>query len=356
MINVGVIGSGYWGPNLIRNFVSCPDTNLIWACDIDECQLKKVLAPYPNVRGTLDYNEILADNSVDAVAIATPVHSHFPIGKACLENGKHVLIEKPLASTISEGEELVKLSKEKDLKLMCDHTYCYTGTVRKIKEIIQSGTLGHLLYYDSVRINLGLFQQDINVVWDLAPHDLSIIDFLIDEDPVQVSVHGASHAGNGIENIAYLTLQYQDSFMSHFHLNWLSPLKIRMTIICGTEKMLVWNDLEPSEKIKIYDKGVEVKPCERDKREQLFISYRSGDMYSPGIEHTEALSLVVKEFAECIKDSRPAMTDGRSGLRILRILENADRSIKAEGANVRINNHEDRSNGILLYHSRRKAG
>ncbi len=338
MIKIGIVGCGYWGPNLIRNFVSCPDTDLLWSCDKDQDRLEKVMAPYPGVDRTVDINEILADDRVDAVAIATPVHTHFPIAKACLESGKHVLLEKPLASSVEQGETLVKLAKEKGLQLMCDHTFCYTGAVRKMKEIIDSGALGELLYFDSVRINLGLFQQDINVIWDLAPHDLSIIDFLINEKPVSVSAHGVSHAGNGLENIAYLTLGYDNNFISHFHLNWLSPVKIRKTIIGGSEKMLVWNDLEPAEKIKIYDKGITITPGDKEEQRRLMVSYRSGDMYAPEVGHVEALSLMVKEFADCIEQKRPALTDGEAGLRVLRILEAADRSIKAEGANVRLHN------------------
>ena len=338
MIKIGIVGCGYWGPNLIRNFVSCPDTDLLWSCDKDQNRLEKVMAPYPGVDRTVDVNEILADDRVDAVAIATPVHTHFSIAKACLERGKHVLLEKPLASSIEQGEALVKLAKEKGLQLMCDHTFCYTGVVRKMKEIIDSGALGELLYFDSVRINLGLFQQDINVIWDLAPHDLSIIDFLINEKPVSVSARGVSHAGNGLENIAYLTLGYDNNFISHFHLNWLSPVKIRKTIIGGSEKMLVWNDLEPAEKIKIYDKGITITPGDKEEQRRLMVSYRSGDMYAPEVGHEEALSLMVREFADCIEQKRPALTDGEAGLRVLRILEAADRSIKAEGANVRLHN------------------
>ena len=334
--NVGVIGCGYWGPNLIRNFVSCPETELLWACDLDENRLEKVLRPYPIVSRTTDLRDILADNGVDAIAIATPVHTHFSIAKACLERGKHVLIEKPLASSVAQGEELVNLAEKNNLRLMCDHTFCYTGAVRKIQEIVNSGELGELLYFDSVRVNLGLFQQDINVVWDLAPHDLSIIDFVVDERPVLASAHGVSHAGNGIENIAYISLTYKNSFLAHFHVNWLSPVKVRMTMIAGSEKMLVWNDLDQAEKIKIYDKGIEVKRGEREQKEQLLVSYRSGDMYAPRIDQVEALALMVKEFADCIQESRPALTDGEAGLRVLRILDAANRSIKADGANVRI--------------------
>jgi predicted dehydrogenase len=316
--------------------VACPDTDLIWACDLDEKRLEKVLSPYPGVRRTTDIDDLLADEHMAAVAIVTPVHTHFPIAKICLENGKHVLVEKPLASSVAQGEELVNLAEKNNLRLMCDHTFCYTGAVRKIQDIVKSGTLGELHYFDSVRVNLGLFQQDVNVVWDLAPHDLSIVDFVVDEKPVLVSAHGVSHAGNDIENIAYISLGYQNSFIAHFHVNWLSPVKVRKTMIAGSEKMLVWNDLDQAEKIKIYDKGIKVKQDEREQKERLLVSYRSGDMYAPRIDQVEALSLMVKEFADCIQENRPALTDGDAGLRVLRILDAANRSIKADGANVRI--------------------
>ena len=336
MINIGVIGCGYWGPNLIRNFIACPETNLLWVCDKDKKRLEKVMAPYPGVNSAEDIHDILSDKNVDAVAIATPVHTHFPLAVTCLENNKHVLVEKPLASSVEQGEELVRLAKENNLQLMCDHTFCYTGVVRKMKELVDSGELGELLYFDSVRINLGLFQQDINVIWDLAPHDLSILDFIIDETPVSVSAHGVSHAGNNLENIAYVSLGYNSSFISHFHLNWLSPVKIRKTIICGSEKMLVWNDLDPAEKIKIYDKGINVKRDDHENRGRLLVSYRSGNMYAPHVSQAEALSLMVKEFASSINEKRSSLTDGEAGLRVLKILEATQRSIKADGANVRI--------------------
>ena len=336
MIKVGMVGCGYWGPNLIRNFAACPDTQLLWACDIDPNRIKKALGSYPVVKSTTDFNDILKDSKVDAVALATPVHTHYPLAKVCLESGKHVLLEKPLASSVEQGEELVQLAAVKGLQLMCDHTFCYTGAVRKMKEILDSGVLGELLYFDSIRINLGLFQQDINVIWDLAPHDLSILDFLTNDRPVSVSAHGVCHAGNEIENIAYVTLRYASSFIAHFHLNWLSPVKIRKTIIGGSEKMMVWNDLEQDEKIKIYNKGIKVNKVEQEERNQLLVSYRSGDMYVPHFDDSEALSLVVREFAACITENRPAITDGVAGLRVLRILEATQRSIKAGGANVGI--------------------
>ena len=318
--------------------MACPETNLLWACDLDEERMAKVLSPYPGVRQATDMNELLADNDIDAVVIATPVHSHYKIAKAVLEAGKHVLIEKPLASSVDEGLELIKLARSKGLQIMVDHTFCYNGAVLKIKEIIDAGTLGEIFYFDSVRINLGLFQPDINVIWDLAPHDLSILDFLIGKTPDHVSAMGVCHAGNDIENIGYLSLGYSNSFMAHFHLNWLSPVKIRRTIICGSDKMLVWDDLEPATKIKIYDKGIEVENDGRKQKERLMVSYRSGDMYAPHVDGTEALSLMVKEFAECITQKRPAHTDGEAGLRVLRVLEAADHSIKNGGMTVQIHN------------------
>jgi len=336
MIRICVVGCGYWGPNLIRNFVSCPDTELIWACDKDKNRLQKVMRPYPGVNLTTDISEFLKDDSLDAVAIATPVHTHFSIAEACLEGGKHVLIEKPLASTAVEGEQLLKIASDKKLQLMCDHTFCYTGAVHKMKEIVDSGEIGELLYFDSVRINLGLFQGDINVIWDLAPHDLSILDYIIEKKPVWVSSHGVCHAGNDLENIAYLTMGYDNSFIAHLHLNWLSPVKIRKTIIGGDKKMIVWNDLEPAEKIKVYDKGIVMTQKEHDKRHNLMISYRSGDMFAPQIDYTEALSLVAKEFAACIEEDRSALTDGKAGLRILKILEASEKSIKDSGVNIQL--------------------
>lgn len=336
MINVAVIGCGYWGPNLIRNFMACPATNLVAACDLDPERLARVLAPYPSVRGLTDLQAVLADAAIDAVAIATPVATHHAITKAALESNKHVLVEKPLAASVQQGEELVALAAKNNLRLMCDHTFCYTGAVRKIKQVIDAGDLGDLLYFDSIRINLGLFQSDVNVIWDLATHDLAIVDFLFPENPIQVSAHGVAHAGNGIENIAYVTLTYPGNCIAHFHVNWLSPVKIRKTIIGGSRKMIEWNDLVPAEKIKIYDKGIELSPAELDQKSKLMVSYRSGDIHSPQVDGTEALLRVVQEFADCIVENRQPLTDGQAALRVLRVLEAAERSIKADGANVRI--------------------
>jgi len=337
MINAAVIGCGYWGPNLIRNFMTCPETNLLWACDLDAKRLNRVLAPFPSVRQAMVFADILDDDAVEAVAIATPVGTHYSLAKAALQKGKHVLLEKPLAVSVSQGRELVELAAQKDLRLMCDHTFCYTGAVRKIKQIIDAGELGEILYFDSIRINLGLFQSDVNVIWDLATHDLAIVDFLFPgRNPMQVSAHGVAHAGNSIENIAYVTLTYPGNFIAHFHVNWLSPVKIRKTIIGGSKKMIEWNDLVPSEKIKVYDKGIECSPMEQDQKTQFMVSYRCGDIHSPQVDDVEALLLVVQEFARCIAEKRQPLTDGHAALRVLRVLEAAERSIKADGANVHI--------------------
>ncbi len=336
MLRTAVIGCGYWGPNLIRNFMACRQTTVTWVCDQDAARLEAALRPFPSVRKTTSLDELLAAEDIDAVAIATPVATHYPLAKAALEKGKHVLLEKPLAASIAQGSELVELAAKKDLRLMCDHTFCYTGAVRKIKQIIDAGELGEILYFDSIRINLGLFQNDVNVIWDLATHDLAIVDFLFPEKPIQVSAHGLAHAGNSIENIAYVTLTYPSNFIAHFHVNWLSPVKIRKTLIGGSKKMIEWNDLVPAEKIKVYDKGIELNPMEQDEKSRLMVSYRSGDIHSPQIDSTEALLLVAKEFADCITENRPPLTDGHSALRVLRVLEAAERSIKSGGANVRI--------------------
>ena len=336
MINIAVIGCGYWGPNLIRNFITCLDTELIWICDQDKMRLEKIKKNYPTVKQTTEMYQILNDDSIDGVAIATPVHTHFSIAQACLESGKHVLIEKPLASSVAEGQDLIHFARQKGLQVMTDHTFCYTAPVRKMKTIITSGALGQLLYFDSIRINLGLFQPDINVIWDLAPHDLSILDFLLDMKPISVSAQGRCHVGNNLEDIAYVSLGYADNFIAHFHLNWLSPVKIRRTIIGGSEKMLVWDDLDLSEKVRVYEKGIEISKEDHEQRRQLLISYRTGDMYAPQLFQTEALALVVKEFADCIREDRPALTDGAAGLRVLKILEATEQSLQAKGAHVKI--------------------
>jgi len=335
-IGVAVVGCGYWGPNLVRNFNACPATELVWICDISPERLNAISTGCPGVRTSTDLAPVLLDPRVDAVAVATPVREHHPLARSALERGKHVLLEKPLALSMDQGRDLVRLAANSGLKLMVDHTFCYTSAVRKIREYVEQGELGELLYFDSTRINLGQFQDDVNVVWDLATHDLSIIDFVVGRRPVSVSVHGVSHGGNGKVSMAYLSLNFDDTFIAHINVNWLSPVKIRMTLIGGTEKMLVWNDMVPSEKIRIYDKGIDVDRKRYEEKARRLISYRSGDMYSPQIPQTEALARVVRELADCIREDRKPLTDGTDALRVLAVLEAADRSIEAGGAYIPI--------------------
>lgn len=335
MVNLAVIGCGYWGPNLIRNIIACPKTNLSWVCDLDSARLQKTLAPYPTVQHTCDINKILLDKSVQGVLIATPVSTHYALAKSILEHGKHVFIEKPMTADLAQAESLVALAQKKDLQIMCDHTFCYTGAVRKIKDLLQANEIGDLLYYDSIRINLGLFQTDVNVIWDLAIHDVAIVDFLIGSTPISVNAQGMAHTGTK-ENIAYMTLLYPNSFIAHFHVNWLAPVKIRKTIIGGSKKMIEWNDLVPAEKIKIYDKGIDIQSADREEENRIRVSYRSGDIHSPCIDTREALSTIIEEFAKSIENNQPPPTDGLAGLRTIKILEAANRSLLANGQNITI--------------------
>jgi predicted dehydrogenase len=293
---------------------------------------------YPAARTTTDYQELVRDSELDAIAIVTPVATHFQIAEAALHAGKHLLVEKPLTATGREAAELSDLADSKKLTLMVDHTFIYTGAVRKMKEIVASGELGDLLYFDSVRINLGLFQKDINVLWDLAPHDLSIMDYLIDRQPVAVSAIGSCHIEPGIENIAYLMMNFGDDFIAHFHFNWLAPVKIRRTMIAGSRKMVLYDDIEPTEKVRIYDKGVTASRVGSDREAdyQTLVSYRTGDVWAPKLDSTEALRYVVAEFLESIRTGRRPLTDGQSGVRVVRLLEAAQASIKNGGQLVRV--------------------
>jgi predicted dehydrogenase len=335
MITIGVIGCGYWGPNLIRNFAENERASLRWICDTDEKRLNAIGRRYPATRSTTDYHQLLADPELAAIVIATPVATHYEFARAALDAGKHVLIEKPFTTDSREAEELVALAKARGLTLMVDHTFVYTGAVRRIKEIVDSGELGELLYFDSVRINLGLFQRDINVVWDLAPHDLSIMDYLVSRDPVALTATGSSHIEAGIENIAYVMLRFRDSFIAHFHFNWLSPVKIRRTLIAGSRKMIVYDDIEPTEKVRVYDKGVTTNRIESDTDKeaayQTLVSYRTGDVWVPKLDSTEALTHVTAEFLASIADKRAPLTDGAAGLRVVRLLEAAQESINQGG-------------------------
>lgn len=330
---VGVIGCGYWGPNLLRNFAENEAAELRWISDVDETRLAAMHRRYPATQTTTDYRELLADPKLDAVVVVTPVATHFEIARAALIAGKHVLVEKPLTATEHEAEELNYLAEHNQCTLMVDHTFVYTGAVRKMKEIVASGELGDLLYFDSVRINLGLFQKDINVLWDLAPHDLSIMDYLIDRQPDGLSAIGSCHIEPGIENIAYLMMHFEDDFIAHFHFNWLAPVKIRRTMIAGDSKMVLYDDIEPTEKVRIYDKGVTTNRvgADREADYQTLVSYRTGDVWAPKLDSTEALRHVVAEFLDSIRARRPPLTDGASGLRVVRLLEAAQRSIKNGG-------------------------
>ena len=338
--NVGVIGCGYWGPNLLRNFAENEGAELRWICDLDTERVAAMGRRYPAAEQTSDYKVVLADPAVDAVVIATPVWTHFSFAQQALEAGKHVLVEKPLTANVAEAEQLVELADRKGLTLMVDHTFIYTGAVRKIKEIVQSGDLGDLLYFDATRINLGLFQNDINVVWDLAPHDLSIMDFVIDRQPTAISALGSSHIERGIENIAYLVMLFPDEFIAHFHFNWLSPVKIRHTLIAGSRKMVVFDDIEPTEKIRVYDSGVTAthndSEDEREAAYRTLVSYRTGDVWVPKLDSTEALRYVCREFLAAINEKRAPLTDGSAGVRVVRLLEAAQQSIASGGAAVKI--------------------
>ena len=330
---IGVIGCGYWGPNLLRNFAENEAAQLRWICDTDEARLNAMGRRYPAARTATDYRKLIDDPELDAVAVVTPVATHYQITKEVLLSGKHVLVEKPLTSTAREAEELIELGEKNRRTLMVDHTFVYTGAVRKMKEILNSGELGELLYFDSVRINLGLFQRDINVLWDLAPHDLSIMDYLIERQPVGVSALGSCHIEPGIENIAYLVTKFPDDFIAHFHFNWLAPVKIRRTLIAGARKMILYDDIEPTEKVRVYDKGVTANRIgDREAEYQTLVSYRTGDVWAPKLDATEALRHVVAEFLDSIRTGRKPLTDGEAGLRVVRILEAAQPSIKQGGA------------------------
>jgi predicted dehydrogenase len=332
---VGVIGCGYWGPNLVRNFVESEAARLTWLCDTDERRLAEIARRHPAARPATDYRRLLADPELDAVVLATPVATHYPFAKEALEAGKHVLIEKPFTTCAREAEELIALADRRGRTLMLDHTFIYTGAVRKIKEIVDGGELGDLLYFDSVRINLGLFQRDINVVWDLAPHDLAIMDYLVGRSPVALTAVGSCHVEAGIENIAYVMLRFADSFIAHFHFNWLSPVKIRRTLIAGSRKMIVYDDIEPTEKVRVYDKGVTANRIESDTDKEAayrtLVSYRTGDVWVPKLDTTEALAGVSAEFLASIREGRRPLTDGAAGLRVVRLLEAAQESINEGG-------------------------
>lgn len=334
MMNVAVVGYGYWGPNLMRNLQETKDVNVISCCDMSPDRLAQVTAKYPAVKTTTRYDDVLTDSQVDAIVISTPVATHYEFARKAFEHGKHVLLEKPATSSTAEAEKLVTLADKRGLTFMVDHTFIYTGAVRKMKELVDQGELGDLYYFDSVRINLGLFQRDVNVLWDLAPHDIAIVEHIVDERPVSVCATGACHVGNGHENVAYLTVYYDSGLIAHFHNNWLSPVKVRTMLVGGSKKTIHYDDMEVSEKVKIYDRGVDI--VTREGVHDARISYRLGDMWAPRLDQTEALRSMVAEFADCIQTGRTPMTDGQSGFNVVRILEASEMSIKHRGKEIKL--------------------
>ncbi len=340
MIGLGVIGYGYWGPNLVRNFMDSPETKVISVSDLRPNRLAEMQRRYPSVKAVSDHRELISDPNIDAIAIATPVSSHFELALEALRTGKHVLVEKPLTSNSEQARRLIDEAARRNLVLMVDHTFVYTGAVRKIKELTESNKLGEIYYYDSVRVNLGLFQHDVNVIWDLAVHDLSIMDYVLAGTPVAVSATGMSHISGQPENVAYLTIFFPDRQIAHLHVNWLAPVKVRRTLIGGSERMIVYDDLEPSEKIKVYDKGITVsqKP---EAVYDLLVSYRSGDMWAPRLDNVEALRAEAGHFADCINGKASPLTSGHTGLRIVRLLEAAEKSLRERGNVVELKNPEE---------------
>jgi len=330
MIRIGVIGYGYWGPNLVRNFMSAPGSAVMRVCDLRKERLSSLGKLYPGLKTCTDSSELINDSEIDAVVIATPVSSHFDLAMSALKAGKHVLVEKPLAAKSDQARKLVDEATARNLVLLVDHTFVYTDAVRKIRELISSGQLGDIYYYDAVRVNLGLFQHDVNVIWDLAIHDLSIIDHVLPSKPVAVAATGISHVPGQPENVAYITLFFSSAQIAHVHVNWLTPVKVRHTLIGGSEKMILYDDLEPSEKLKVYDKGIDVTPEPEDVYKML-VSYRLGDMWAPQLSNTEALQTEAQHFIDCIEHNKQPETDGSAGLRMVKLIEAAETSLRDRG-------------------------
>ena len=333
MIRVGVLGYGYWGPNIVRNFHAHEQSEVVLVCDKNPKAGERLRKVYPAIPFTTDEKEVLNSTKIDAVCVITPVASHYSLAKRALENGKHVFVEKPFTCNSAQAEELIELAGRKNLKIMVDHTFLFTGAVKKIRQLVEEGALGKLFYYDALRVNLGLFQHDVSVLWDLAPHDLSIMDYIIREKPEGVVAAAEKHL-NEVEDIAFISIYFPDRIIAHVNVNWLSPVKVRTTLIGGEKKMLVWNDLDTNEKIKVYDKGVSISDGKGI--HQLLVSYRSGDMWSPQLDQTEALTEETAYFLRCIMENTTPFNNGVNGLRIVRILEAADKSIRNRGVAVNL--------------------
>jgi predicted dehydrogenase len=330
-VRIGLIGYGYWGPNLIRNFSTCPLTEMVAVCDANPARRAAVSRAYAGLATVASVDELL-ELPLDAVAIATPVSTHFPLAMRCLDAGKDVLVEKPLTGTLREAQTLTETAARLGRVLMVDHTYLFSNPVRRMKQLVESGELGDLHYVDSVRINLGLFQNDVNVIWDLAPHDLSIVEHLLGTPARSISAWGCAHANPEIEDIAYVNVDYGERLLANFHVNWLSPVKVRQMIVAGSKKSMIFNELNPSEPLKVYDRGIELSAAED--QERLRVGYRTGDMWSPHIEPGEALQAMVTHFAECVRGRTEPISDGRMGVRVVRLLEAATRSIRAQGGRL----------------------
>jgi len=333
VINIGVVGYGYWGLQIVRNFHQVPDVRVALVCDKRPESLARAKQAFPDVDVTTDMADLLRSPAVDAVAVVTPVWTHYELAKAALLQGKHVFVEKPFTSTSEQAQELIGLAAKNNLRVMVDHTFLFTGAVKKIRQLVDEDALGKLYYYDSMRVNLGLFQHDVNVIWDLAPHDLSIMDYLIPDEPRAIIATGECHL-NGHEDLAYITIYFDSNIIAHINVNWLSPVKVRTTLLGGEKKMVVWNDLEADEKVKVYDKGVQITA--REGVYDLLVSYRSGDMWAPKVEQTEALRTECQYFVDCIADGKDPFNDGYAGLKVVKMLEAADRSIKSRGKMVQL--------------------
>jgi predicted dehydrogenase len=331
VVTVGVVGCGYWGPNLIRNFNQLPGSSIKYCCDLDDGRLKHMKGLYPHAVMTNRFEDLVEDDEVDAVCVATPVSAHFPIAKACLEGGKHVLVEKPLASSIAEAEELTATADRVGKVLFTGHTFVYNAAVQKMRELIQAGELGDMFYVSSIRVNLGLFQEDINVIWDLAPHDISIMNYLFGGQPVTVCTYAKSYIRKGIEDVAFLVLQYAEGVVAHIHVSWLDPCKIRRTTLVGSKKMLVYDDTSPLEKIRVYDKGVTIQP-HYDTFGEFQLAYRFGDIIVPKINDVEPLKTECGHFVECIRTGQRPRSDGAAGLEVVKVVERACESAKLGGA------------------------
>lgn len=327
-LRAGVCGYGYWGPNIARNLDAIDECEVVAIADGNAKALSRARRRHPSARVTADCADILEADDIDIVAVVTPVWTHFDLARRALENGKHVFVEKPFTSSSAQACELIELAARKNLRIMVDHTFLFSGAVRKIRELVDDGTLGQLYYFDSTRVNLGLFQHDISVVWDLAPHDLSIMDYVIGAQPEALVATGGNHF-NALADMAYITVFFPGNITAHINVNWLSPVKVRTTLIGGREKMLVWNDLEPDEKIRVYDKGVEI--TNGQSVYDLLVSYRSGDVWSPKVNNTEALAVELRYFVECVMNGRNPSNDGEAGLRVVTLLESAEQSLKERG-------------------------